>query len=295
VVRVDRLLVHFGTSVDLYGLYVEDLHQDTLLYAGAFRVKIRELKIKNKFLSLQKVTLKDATFNLREYKGENHDNLHFILDYFAGDTTVKDTTASPWKVQFESAGGGLELANVHFRHDIQADTVYAGIVDFSHLDVTGINGAFKKIRFDGDSIFVNIEKLRLVEHSGFRLEDLSAEAKVSPDEMVMNKLTIRTPVTDIHTDLTFRYHDFTCFNDFLTCIRFNSDFVDSKISFTDIGYFSSDVKTMKLDLHLTGKFKGTVSNFKGKDVDIRFGEKSFFKGNVAMNGLPDIHETLHGV
>jgi len=290
-VHIDRLMVHFGTSVDLFGLYVEDLHHDTLLYAGALRVKIQDLKVKDKFLSIRKVTLKDATFNLSQYKGESHDNLQFILDYFAGDTTAKDTTTAPWKVQFDPSRGSLELANVHFRHDIHDDTAYIGMVDFSHLDVRSIHGTFNKIRFEGDAVFVTIDKLRLADHSGFRLDELSVEAKVAPDEMRLNKLTIRTPTTDIHTDLTFGYRDFTCFNDFLTCIRFKSDFRDSKVSFSDIAYFASDVKTMKLDLHLTGKFKGTVSNFKGKDVDIRFGEKSFFQGNVAMNGLPDINET----
>lgn len=288
VVRIDKLKVRFGTSVELHGIYVEDLHQDTLLYSKSLELGIRVLNTSTRKLTIGKLLLADAVFRLVHYKGEAHDNLYFIKNYFSGDTTQLDTASNPWNLELDN----LSLANVHFIYDLQDDTAYADIVDFSHLDLKELNGSFKKIHFVNDSMFANIEKLHFIEKSGFHLNNLSAEAKVSSTEMRFNKLNITTPKTDIHTDLTFKYDDFSCFGDFLNCIVFNSDFRNSKVSFQDIALFASEVKQMKPDVTISGKFKGTVNHFKGKNVNIRFGEKSFFSGNIAMNGLPNIDETF---
>jgi hypothetical protein len=169
----------------------------------------------------------------------------------------------------------LELANVHFRHDLESDTALAGLVDFSHLDVKEINGNFNDFRVRGDSVFVNIDKLRFTDKSGFRLTELSAEAKVAPDEMLMHKLAIVSPSTDLHLDLTFRYDSFACFNHFLTCINFKGDFEKSRISFKDIAFFASDVRGMGPDVDLAGRFRGQSAISKGRMLTCVSGRTPF--------------------
>ena len=285
-VSVGKVSIRFFKSVVLKDFYIEDLHHDTLLFAKELVVNIKDFNYNKQHLVVSQLKLDNARFYLMRYHGENHDNIQFISDYFSsGKDTVASTSA--WKIKLEK----IRLQDVSFRHDVQDDTLQKAGVDFAHLDVKNINGNFDDISFVNDSVFLSIQKLRFIDKSNFELTELSTIAKVAPDEMRLKELVIRTPHTDLHTDLTFRYDSMSAFDDFLTKINFNSDFRNSTVSFNDIAFFASDLKGINQSVKLDGNFKGTVNRFKGKNVTINIGEHSFFNGNVAMTGLPAIEET----
>jgi hypothetical protein len=45
--------MHFGSSVDLTGLFVADMHHDTLLYAKSLQVRLRQMDLKGHFLGIK--------------------------------------------------------------------------------------------------------------------------------------------------------------------------------------------------------------------------------------------------
>lgn len=285
-VTVGKVSIRFVKSVLLKDLYIEDLHHDTLLFAKELLVNIRDFKYSKQNLVVSEFKLDSANFYLTRYQGERHDNIQFLSDYFSSGTdTVAGT--SKWKIKLEK----IRLQHVTFRHDVQDDSLQREGVDFAHLHVKDINGELDNISILKDSIFLTIHKLRFRDRSNFELTELSTEAKIAPDEMRLNRLVIRTPYTDLHTDLIFRYDSMSAFDDFLTKINFNSDFKNSTVSFNDIAFFAVDLKGMNKSVKLDGNFKGTVSRFKGKNVTINIGDHSFFKGNITMTGLPTIEET----
>ena len=285
-VEVGSLHIRFAKSILLKNLFIEDLHRDTLLYAEELFVTIKNFSYSGQNLEVKTIKLRDAKFYLTRYHGESYDNIHFLIDFFSvKEDTI--TSTSKWNTSLET----IRLENVRFRHVVEDDVAETKGVDFSHLDLIGINGDLKKISFVNDSIFVNIEKLEFKDKSNFQLNEFSANAKIAPDEMRLNRLIIRTPQSDLHTDLTFRYDSMSAFDDFLTDVSFNSDFKNSVVSFEDIAFFSDDLIGLNRSVKLDGNFKGTVSRFKGKNVTISVGENSYFKGNIAMTGLPEFDET----
>lgn len=283
-VSIDRVSIRLITSVRLQGVYVEDLQHDTLLYSEEISVGIRDLSTATRKLAVGTLRLTNTHFNLLQYRGEEHDNLHFLLDYFASTDT---TPSKPWKLTVER----LSLDGVHFRHRIEEDTLSPEGVDFSNLDIDSIYGDLHEIRFSGDSMFTRIEKLRFRDHSGFTLRELSADAKVGPDELRFNSLRIRTPKSSLNLDLSFRFDSFPDFDDFLEKVRWRGDFAASTVSFTDIAFFATDLKGLDREVELAGNFRGTVSKFRGRNVFLGWGRRSVFKGNLSMTGLPEIDET----
>ncbi len=281
--------IRFVKSVVLKGFYIEDLHGDTLIYSKELSISINDISTQNRTLRIGKVSLVEGNFSLVQYKGEAHDNLFFITEYFSsGDTSAG---GKPWKIE----AGNFVLKDFRFRHDIQDDTALVRGVDFSHLDVSGINGEFRNFSTLNDSIFVDIRKLSFHDHSGFSLDEFSGDAKVSDTEIRIKKLVIKTPHTDLHTDLTFQYDSFPCFDEFTSRVRWNSDFKDSKVSFSDIAYFAPDLYGIDKSLKLAGDFHGLVNNFKGKNILFQWGDQSEFIGNVSIKGLPYINDTYFEV
>jgi hypothetical protein len=180
-VSIDRVSIRLIKSVVLKGLYIEDLHGDTLLYAGDLDVSIKDITTKKKFLEISKLTLSDAKFHLRHYSGDKHDNLYFLTDYFSSGDTTKSGT--PWVVKLND----VALRNMQFMHNEDFDTTAGPGVNFSHLSVNDINGDFKNFHTKGDSIFVDISSLRFWEKSGFVINNFSANAMLSSGEISLGK------------------------------------------------------------------------------------------------------------
>lgn len=189
----------------------------------------------------------------------------------------------------------MKLQNVSFRRWIEGDSLYPVGINFSDINLTGINGEIEDVYFSGDSLFAQVNKLSFWEHSGFTVKDFRADVKIASDEMRFRKLFILSPFTEIHGNLTFAYDSFTDFNEFTSMIEWKADFFNTKVSFADIAYFATDLWGVKNVLDLEGNFRGTVNKFKGRDVIIHWGEKSFLKGDIGIAGLPYIQETFFDI
>ncbi|NQX98745.1 MAG: hypothetical protein HRT73_12820, partial [Flavobacteriales bacterium] len=87
-ISVGNVDVSLFNKLIITDLYVEDLHQDTLLYAKKIVVDIDEFSYEKKKIVLSEVELSNVYFNLKKYKGEKKINLNFIINHF----TRSDTT-----------------------------------------------------------------------------------------------------------------------------------------------------------------------------------------------------------
>ena len=290
-VYVEKVQLKFFTSMELKKFYIGDQHNDTLLYAGELTVNFNDISTKNNILDIHKLKLADGGFYLREYKGEDGSSLDFIVDYFSSSDT-KDTSSSKLKITVEN----LRLENVRFRYEVEEDTIQEHGMDYEHIDVKNIFADINDIHFINDSVFGNIQNLSARERSGFTLEDFDGDAKLSSSEMRIRKLHIKTPYSDIHTDLTFNYDSFPDWTDFIEKMQWNSNFVNTTVSFSDIAYFAGDALWgLQSTLKLTGECKGTVARFRCKNVTLEYGKQTMFKGNFGLTGLPDIEETYFDI
>ena len=273
--------------MELKKLFIGDQRQDTLLYAGALTVNFNDISTSKNIFDVHRLELADGGFFLREYKGEEGSNLDFIIDYFSSADTT-DTSTSKMKITVEN----LRLENVHFKYEVEEDTIDKYGMDYEHIDVHQIFGDINNIHFINDSIFGVIKNLSARERSGFILSDFDGDAKVSSDEMRIRNLHIKTPYTEINTNLTFNYDSFPDWSDFVEKMQWNSNFVNSTVSFKDIAFFAGEsLWGINSTVRLTGDCKGTISRFRCKNVTLEYGEQTLFKGNLGLTGLPNIEET----
>jgi hypothetical protein len=290
-VYVDKVHLRFFKSMVLKGLFIADQHKDTLIYAGELSVDLNDISTKNHLLDIHELKLTDGGFFLREYNGEKGNNLDFIINYFTVADTA-DTSSSRLKITVEN----LRLENARFKYEVESDTIQPHGMDYSHIDVHSIYGDINNIHFINDSVFGNIRNLSAKERCGFVLLAFNGDAKLSSDEMRIRNLQVKTPYTDIHTDLTFNYDSFPDWTEWVEKMRWNSNFRNSTISFTDIAYFAGDyLWGIHNTVKLTGDCKGTVSRFRCKNVLLEYEKQTLFKGNVALTGLPNIEETYFDI
>jgi translocation-and-assembly-module (TAM) inner membrane subunit TamB-like protein len=286
-VNIGSVHIELVKKIVLNDFYVEDLHHDTLLFAPVFKADISKLNRKEHTINLSSVDLQRARVKLQRYKSDDALNLQFIIDYFSSGK--KDTASSQ---EWGLAADNLRLTDVRFSlHDHRYSDCLP-TVNFSDLDVDSVNMHFTDIKIIEDSLFTTVKNISFKEKSGFTLKQFVANAKIAPDEMRFDHLNILTSNSSIKTDLVFSYRKFDDFNHFLTKVNFISDFKPSGVSSKDIAFFTSDLIGFDRSINLSGMVRGTVEKLKAKNLTLNYGTQTGFKGNVNLEGLPDVGETF---
>ncbi len=77
-----------------------------------------------------------------------------------------------------------------------------------------------------------------------------------------------------------RFKSFDDLSDFTTKVKIEADFSNATIDSDDIAYFSSDLKSWKKNILITGTIKGSVSDLAGKNIKINAGLHTELKGDI---------------
>ncbi len=286
-VTVGRVDLELFKKLVLKNVYVQDLHSDTLLYAGALKFDIGSIDFSNHILRISNIDIENTKLHLITYKNTHELNLQFIVNTFTSTDTAVRTNGS-WDISSD----GITLNNIDFRLQNQNDTETMQGVNPANLNVHNIYSQISDIKFEADTLRATIERLRAEEQCGFVLKNMSCYVKLSSHGMELDALNILTPQTILNTDLVFKFNRFRDFDDFVTNVNMRAVFKKSTVCFQDVGYFVPGLKAVHNCFEISGQYTGTISHLHGKDMNIGWGKFSNFEGEADLNGLPDIDKTL---
>lgn len=285
-VSIEKVEIDFFDRLVLEGIYIEDLHGDTLLYARKVKVMITGFNRSKQKATLEDILIEDSKIGIARYAEDSVLNYQFILDEFASkDTTKKDSAA--WDIKF----GDVHLNRVDFSYRDYRDTSSSRGINFADLYVSDIKAEITGIKQEMDSTWIVIKSFEGVEKSGFLIRQLATNLQVQPSRMDLKNLWLATNSSLVSTDLAFLYDTPDDFNRFVRKVKMKADFSETRLSIDDLGYFAPELKGFERSLTFTGKVSGSVSKLKCRDMDIKFGDHTRFRGNIQMDGLPNIDET----
>lgn len=146
-VEVRNVSFTLFNHVNLEGVYIEDLHHDTLLCAGEMSLNITDWFFWEKDIDIKYVGLKDAVI----YPKRTTDsiwNYQFMLDYFASDDTTK--TKEPVDATIKKIA--IHLKHLDFENVIfESRDKYHGnttVLQLGKLDLSANNIDFHNQLFD---------------------------------------------------------------------------------------------------------------------------------------------------
>ncbi len=278
------------------GLVIEDIgikdHKNTDLFvAHELSVMLKKLNLKKRIIHIKRVFIDNGTIQLITHRGDSTLNLQHLIDRFAspGAAEIKDTTPSPgWEISSD----GIDIRDTRFHFQDENEPLAEAGMDYTNIDVSGIDLDLTDLRFNGDTILANIRKLSAKERSGFVLRSLIGEFQVSPAFLKARNLKIQTDHSDLALDFDFSYRNWSGYNEFIDSVTIQTKIEPSYLDLQDIGFFAPELLVMKDRIRISGDIKGTVSNFKAKNFRFAYGENTYFYGNVSAFGLPDVEETF---
>ena len=280
---------NFSWNIDLEALNMQQTYFSYLDEKGHLNLKVKlpvcEIEVNKLDLPGNEIALKSLYI----------DNADVLMEQLKRNTNEpKDTS----EFHFLKGGplltfGQLKLTNSHYKlDDLNSDSVFAKGMDFKHLDVSNINLTVQDGKIIQDTIFANIKTLSAKDRSGFVLTNLTTSARVSVKDITLDKLSLKTPGTEIKDYLSFNYNSFADFTDFLNTVKMKAHFSDSKLALKDLNYFIRKLDKVEHNVFfINGEIAGRVNNLKGRGIEIRTGHSTMFKGDFYTRGLPNIFET----
>jgi len=281
-VHIDKIDVVFFDKVYLNGLYVQDLHKDTLAYVHEVEVNLLSYNLVNHSLNFSSGRMTKGVVKLRRYEKEEHLNFQFIVDYFKSD---KPSSPSP---NFHIKVKSVALQKIHFIFDLADKNPIPRGMDYAHLDIDDIWLSISNFSSKNGQLKARINSLKAREKGGFVLYNLKGYAQVSGDSIYLKKAYIKTPKSSINLPsfamITGTYGNFKTFID---SVAFRARLNKSFVSMEDIVQFAPVLWGMDEMVTISANVTQKVKDLKITNLMLSTGKTTKVIGSVQ---LPDFRE-----
>jgi hypothetical protein len=208
---------------------------------------------------------------------------------------TKTIAVKKGEMYFNPGNIGLHLTNLSINNGtlyLEADTDKPSEgFDGAHIQLTKLTGSLKNIRLVKDTLRANID-LSVKDRCGLELKKLKTNFKLTPQIMELDKLDLQTNKSRLTNYYAMKFKDFNKdFGHYISQVTMDANFNNARINSDDIAYFTSDLKTWKREVMLSGRFLGTVEDFYVTNLSAKIGATTNINGNLKMKGLPDIDKT----
>lgn len=268
---------------------LKDLQNDTLIASKQLKITIKGILPKvlgadKKDLYLKKIIIQQAYIRLYSDEDKGFNLVNFINELLPPSD---DKTPKPFNIN--------EIQIIDSKLGIfRTDTLFKeGVFDPSHMVMNDFSLRAKQVQFHADTVNMQIKNLSFKDHSGFEVRNLKSNLYLCKSFMHFDAMEIRLQRSEIELEKMYFYFDgFYQFGEgrIFENVRFDIEQKNTHLNLADLGNFTPLFKNTNQFIEITGAINGTISNLNLRDFNIRFGNKSYLRGNFDLNGLPNKDE-----
>ena len=287
-VEIDRLEIDWFDHITVYGISVYDYQNTRMIYLGEVQIDYKIFTFEKSFAyRIQEATLKDGEVHLINYKNTDIININEFIDGLSkvlGPSTDTVNATKPFTIQ------DVKLINMRFAFD-DFDNEHISGFDHNHFSFDSIYGVTEDLYVFADTLRIAIKDLTTIEGgTHMRVHKLSGVYTLCGHYMELENMYARIGNSFLQNYIRFSYSTITDLADFNTKTYIKSTLDSSFIDLRDISHFASALKPYPYKIALSGNVSGTVNKFSISKLNLYTG-KSFLRGSLHMDGLPDFKKT----
>ncbi len=246
-------------SFGLYDLAIENTNfrmldenagTDLDVSIGEFFSTVEALRLDSLALAIDRMELRNSNVAYRIFK-----------EVPSADTTTNEAVVFP-ELGFPLQVDKLRLSENTLIYDDQTAAAMLDALDFAHLNFQQLAIAMDDFNWDAQGIRGIIQNIAFQDHSGFTLEETTAEVQFTPQLIEAQGFRLKTPQSDIRNSTTLRYNNFNELVQLTEDVALQTMFENSQLAFDDLAYFTpsiTKIKQLNTDLQQTIKLEGQVS------------------------------------
>ena len=257
-VYIDAIDFDLFSKVRVRGFYVEDYNQDTLLYVAHATANIDSWNIAKDGLKLSNTKAYGAKFYLRELPSGKM-NITSLVQQMQSDDEDDDSVFRLYieDIDAEDLTFCLEMLN-HRSPD------YYGM-DYSNLYLSGIDTHITDFAVVGGAVWMDIERLSMVDRCGFVFDDLATYLYIYHGELTFKNMRLDAKSSLLNLpQLVIKGDGWSSYKRFSQDVRMTIEVESSQVSAEDVSYFVPALRGRDVEIEsLSGLYDGVLS-----DVDI---------------------------
>src|SRR5262249_30495939 len=154
----------------------------------------------------------------------------------------------------------FEIRDSKFSYDDMNETPDPSHFDGTHQSIHDLNMHFTGCSLIMDTIKAHVKNISLKEKSGFVLNHLEADARITPKLASASHLQVETPYSSMKDSFSFGYFNFHAFYDFNSKVILTALLKQSKVSLKDVNYFIPGISEVQELLVVDGRIQGSLDN-----------------------------------
>ncbi|HEX2922014.1 MAG TPA: translocation/assembly module TamB domain-containing protein [Bacteroidales bacterium] len=285
-ISIGEVNYRFFNKLALTEILFLDNNRDTLLYTSKVTVGIRKLGLRDGTLLFGRINLEKPIFNIiTDSAGAS--NLNSVLENLRSEPYTSSN--KPFLLSIDR----IDLEDACFSLVNKTDTGLTPVnkVDFGNLELKSINGSVENFSINDDTISLDIFNLELRERSGFKISELNSSLEIYGSNILLESTLIKTDSSILSFE-KLGIHADSSFSNFVSEVRLNIISKNTLINSNDLRYFVPVPDEVNERLTLSGKFTGTLSELRGRDIELEYGEYTKLLCDFDISGLPAIQDAF---
>lgn len=284
-VSVGKFEYRFFNKLILNDILIKDRNNDTLIYVQKLSAGIKHVDFKKKSFTIGRLILFNPVIGLiTDSTGEM--NLAWYLKLLKSSPDTLSDSKSTFKIN-EADISNARICLVDKRASKSDKTL-----DFNNLHLSRVNGILEDIVVQNDTTSFGIYNLGFRESGGFTVKKLDSKVVLAKNNLIFNSVFLNCDSSIMNIDHAKILADSSgSFKNFINEGRLDILINRSLISFSDLKQFIPSLGGMEESFWLSGKILGTVSELRGRDIELSYGNLTSLDCNFDLSGLPKIENT----
>lgn len=288
-VNVGHVRVDLLGRVSVEEFYVEDLQQDTLLYAGRVRTSLASFvrSSDGNGVVLDDGLIEDTRLFIRETP-EGVTNVKQVLDRLS----KKKKKKKPFQVDITDA----RIENLFLVIERQQHRNPEYGIDYGNMRIGDISADVRSFHLQGTVVEGSVSNMVGREQSGFEIKNMDGDFHIDKGVVDLKNMHVQTECSNLYVErLLLKDSDWPRYKDFIHNVPMLGVIRNSSVATDDVAYFAPKMRQWNNELlDADIDFSGLVADLTVNVHRARFGDKSSISGDVNLIGLPDIkNTTLH--
>jgi len=246
---IGKVNLSFLGSIALKEVQIKDHHKDTLIFVKKISTSLLSVKkVFNNKLLFDAITIEDAFYFMKTYKGETTNNMSVFTASFRSDTP-KDSLDLPFILK----ANNVYIQNLDLR--ISNDNKEKPL----NFSATNIGGNVQDLDIVGAVVALNTRGLYFRTNQDLQVTSFTTNYKFTKSAMTFESTILETKNSRLSANIFFTYGrgGLSNFND---KVQIEAEFKESNLKVLDLKKIYSELNGGDM-ISFSGKMKGKLNNF----------------------------------
>ena len=267
---IGKVNLSFLGSIALKDIQIRDHHKDTLIFIKKISTSLLSAqKVFNNKLLFDAITIEDAFYFMKTYKGETTNNMSVFIASFRSDTP-KDSLDLPFILK----ANNVYIQNLDLR--ISNDNKENPL----NFSATNIGGNVQDLAIVGADVALNTRGLYFRTNQDLQVTSLSTNYKFTKSAMTFESTRLETKNSRLSANIFFTYGrgDLSNFSD---KVQIEAEFKESNLKVLDLKKFYNELNGGDI-ISFSGKMKGKLNNFNLNNLKLTTEKGIRLDGNLGF-------------